>query len=252
MPNMDYDIWKETELTEKYLSGVRGAIPLAKEQIELILRIIDGCNIKVERIMDLGCGDGILAASILQQYANTEAVLLDISEPMIQAARNKLAKYSENLDFVLFDFGESRWTEMVKTKGLFSIIISGFSIHHQTDKKKMEIYSDIFKLLMPGGLFLNLDQVSSSTDRVSFLFDDYFIDSLYNMYDRNGIGKTRQEVAEEWYNREDIGVNKLAPVEKQCEWLREIGFGDVDCYFKVFEIALFGGRKPMISGDSLK
>ena len=36
----------------------------------------------------------------------------------------------------------------------------------------------------------------------------------------------------------------MASVEDQCEWLREIGFADVDCFFKVFELAVFGGRKP--------
>lgn len=243
MPDMDYDIWKATELTEKYLSGVRGAIPLAKEQIDLMLRIIGACDIEVERILDLGCGDGILAASILQQYTNASGVLLDISEPMIQATKDKLAKHY-NLDFVLFDFGNSQWTERVKAKGPFSVIISGFSIHHQTDKRKQEIYSEIIELLMPGGLFLNLENVSSSTNWVSKLFDDLFIDSLFNMYLTNGVEKTRQEVSDYWYNREDIEVNKLAPVEKQCDWLRQIGFSDVDCYFRTLEIALFGGRKP--------
>ncbi len=217
---------------------------MAKEQIELMLRIIDACNIKVERILDLGCGDGILAASILQKYTDASGVLLDISEPMIQVAKNKLVKYKEHFDFVLFDFGESRWAERVKAKGPFSVIISGFSIHHQTDERKQKLYSEIFNLLIPGGLFLNLENVSSSTKWVSSLFDEYFIDSLYNMHLLNGDGITRQGVSEEWYHREDIEVNKLAPVEKQCEWLREIGFCDVDCYFKVFEIALFGGRKP--------
>jgi hypothetical protein len=37
--------------------------------------------------------------------------------------------------------------------------------------------------------------------------------------------------------------NILAPVEEQCRWLRLIGFADVDCFLKVFELALFGGRK---------
>jgi hypothetical protein len=36
----------------------------------------------------------------------------------------------------------------------------------------------------------------------------------------------------------------LALVDVQCGWLREIGFQDVDCFFKVFELALLGGRKP--------
>jgi tRNA (cmo5U34)-methyltransferase len=65
------------------------------------------------------------------------------------------------------------------------------------------------------------------------------------MHLANGVEKTRQEVSEYWYNREDIEVNKLAPVEEQCNWLRQIGFSDVDCYFRILEIALFGGRKPV-------
>jgi len=33
-------------------------------------------------------------------------------------------------------------------------------------------------------------------------------------------------------------------VESQLDWLRELGFADVDCFFKAFELAVFGGRKP--------
>jgi hypothetical protein len=33
-------------------------------------------------------------------------------------------------------------------------------------------------------------------------------------------------------------------VEVQCQWLRQIGFGHVDCYLKIFELALFGGLRP--------
>jgi len=43
--------------------------------------------------------------------------------------------------------------------------------------------------------------------------------------------------------RPDKDENKIAPVEQQCGWLRDIGFNDVDCFFKLFEIAIFGGRK---------
>ncbi len=37
--------------------------------------------------------------------------------------------------------------------------------------------------------------------------------------------------------------NIIAPVETQCDWLREIGFIHVYCFMKLFEIALFGGIK---------
>ncbi len=48
----------------------------------------------------------------------------------------------------------------------------------------------------------------------------------------------------QFVNRADRAANILAPVEDQCRWLRAIGFRDVDCYFRIYELAVFGGRKP--------
>jgi tRNA (cmo5U34)-methyltransferase len=36
----------------------------------------------------------------------------------------------------------------------------------------------------------------------------------------------------------------LLDVHPQLEWLREIGFQQVDCHWKWRELALFGGIKP--------
>jgi hypothetical protein len=52
-------------------------------------------------------------------------------------------------------------------------------------------------------------------------------------------------VASTYDQRPDKAANILAPVEEQCAWLRAVGFVDVDCFFKAFELAVFGGRKPI-------
>src|SRR5262245_25000929 len=40
-----------------------------------------------------------------------------------------------------------------------------------------------------------------------------------------------------------LATRKLALVEPQLQWLREIGFEEVDCHWKWLELALFGGVK---------
>ena len=43
--------------------------------------------------------------------------------------------------------------------------------------------------------------------------------------------------------RPDRAANILALVEDQCAWLRTLGFRHVDCFWKYFELAIFGGVK---------
>jgi len=56
--------------------------------------------------------------------------------------------------------------------------------------------------------------------------------------------RTLQEIEQEYTTRPDKAANILASVELQCDWLREIGYEDVDCYMRIYELAVFGGRKP--------
>jgi acyl-CoA thioesterase len=50
------------------------------------------------------------------------------------------------------------------------------------------------------------------------------------------VGRTL--VAREWFHLPDKTENILASVEDQCQWLREIGFQDVDCFFKLLQLGV--------------
>jgi hypothetical protein len=81
---------------------------------------------------------------------------------------------------------------------------------------------EVFGLLEPGGVFLNLEHVSSPTPRLR----EQFLAAL-------GLAV-----------KEEDPSNRLLNVETQLRWLGEIGFADVDCYWKWLELALLGGVKP--------
>ncbi len=126
----------------------------------------------------------------------------------------------------------------------FNLVLSGLAIHHLPDGRKKELYQEIFDMLTPGGLFVNLEHVAPKSEWAKQAFDDFFVDSLWSHHQKRGGTKTRDAVGKEWYHRPDKTENTLASVEVQCQWLQEIGFVDVDCFFKVFQLALFGGKKP--------
>jgi tRNA (cmo5U34)-methyltransferase len=75
-------------------------------------------------------------------------------------------------------------------------------------ERKKELYAEVYRLLNAGGVFCNLEHVSSPSERLPEQF-------LLR------IGFTVET--------EDPS-NKLLDFETQLAWLREIGFADVDCH----------------------
>jgi len=237
-------IWKREDLSKRYLEGVRGAIPLADDQLKIIMMMVEKARPRPGNILDLGCGDGILGMAIMSKYPRTKGVFLDMSDTMIAAAKKKSGKLGRRCVFIAEDYGKPSWPGRVKKYGKFDVIVSGLSIHHQPDGRKKQIYREIFGLLKPGGLFLNLEHVSSPTPWLEKVFNEMFIDCIYRYHRAAGSKKTLAEIANTHYNNPLKDANILSPAEKQCSWLRKIGFKEVDCYLKVFELAIFGGIKP--------
>jgi SAM-dependent methyltransferase len=236
--------WKNTKLVGAYLNGIRGGIPLAKEQVDVALRLIDQAGIQVRRFLDLGCGDGFLGAVLLERYPESSGVFVDFSEPMLEAARERLEPFGERTRVEVANLAKQRWPEVLGDDDAFDVVISGFAIHHLTDERKRELYGEILELLAPAAFFINIEHVSSPTSLLTEAFDELLTDSFYEHQRSTGQDVTREQVAEEYVHRPDKQENILAPVEAQCNWLRELGYQDVDCYLKLFKLAVFGGRKP--------
>ncbi|MBE2225249.1 MAG: class I SAM-dependent methyltransferase [Anaerolineae bacterium] len=245
-------VWQGEVLAQTYLEGVRGAIPLANEQIDIMLRLIRASQPEVNWVLDLGCGDGILGTAVLDQYPQANGIFIDFSEPMLAAAQQRL-NGKPNAHTIFQDYGDREWLEKIQAihnsqftihNSQFDVIVSGYSIHHQPDDRKKEVYTELYHLLKPGGIFINIEHVQSADPWLETRFKELMVDKIFQLQQQNGNNKTWEDVDREFYSRPDKDANILAPVEDQCSWLREIGYQKVDIYLKIFELAVFGGIKP--------
>lgn len=170
----------------------------------------------VQRILDLGTGDGRLLALLKIDRPQVQSIAIDFSPTMLQAARTRFAG-DVTVEVLAHNLDES-----LPNLGSFDAVVSSFAIHHLTHERKRSLYTEIFALLEPGGIFCNLEHVASPTPKLHQRF-------------RQALGIAHEP--------EDPS-NKLLDVETQLVWLREIGFTDVDCYWKWLELALLIGFKP--------
>ena len=237
------EVWKLPAIVNRYLS-YRAAIPLAQEQIGVMMAILKTRDEPVESFLDLGCGDGILGATVLGEYPTARGVLADFSEPMLQQAREQLKEYADQLVFENMDYGDPDWIGKMQAYRRFDAVVSGYSIHHQPDSRKRQVYQEIFSILNPDGWFINIEHVSSVAQLNIDLFEKHYVTARYAIEKQEGGTRTFEQLAEEYRNRPDKAANILAPVELQCDWLREIGYEEVDCYFRIYELAVFAGRRP--------
>src|SRR5512139_2968832 len=106
---MGAESWKSAALVRTFLDGVRGGIPMAAEQIDAMLRVIDAHGGAVHHILDLGCGSGVLARALLARHPQAGCTLVDFSEPMLEAARAQLGTHEPRPQFVLADLGAPGW-----------------------------------------------------------------------------------------------------------------------------------------------
>jgi ubiquinone/menaquinone biosynthesis C-methylase UbiE len=236
------DVWKDQQLVTTFLTGVRAALPNAADQLEVMLRVLTFTDRPIRRVLDLGSGSGVLASAILDRFPDVEILLADFSEPMLDAARPRFPSPPHQLRMV--DFSTPAWVETVRDLAPFDAVVSGFAIHHQPDESKRRIYAEIFELLAPGAPFIHIEHVASASPWIEHQFNELLVDRLYAYDQATGGGRTREQVATDYVYRPDKAANILAPLETQLEWLRQIGYQDVDCLFKIYELSLFIGRKP--------
>lgn len=205
--------WVDPAWARRFLAE-RHAIPHRAEGLAVLAEVIPE---RVGRVLDLGTGDGILLAVVLDVRPGVAGVALDFSAEMLGRARERFAGVA-GVEVVEHDLDEPLPADL----GRFDLVVSSFAIHHCVPERQRALYGEVYGLLEPGGMFANLEHVASPTPELHEAF-------------LAAIGKTHSD---------DDPSNKLVLLDMHLGWLRDLGFADVDCFWKWRELALLAGTKP--------
>jgi SAM-dependent methyltransferase len=206
----EVNLWSSADHALEYLRRA-DSIP---HRVEGEATLLEFMPTAPRRILDLGSGGGRLLSLVKAARPHASFVALDFSPAMLETLKKLFASQSA-ITVVAHDL-----VNPLPALGEFDAIVSSFAIHHVPHLRKRSLYAEIFELLSPGGVFLNLEHVASPTLHLHAEF-------------LKAIAMGTEDPS-----------NKLLSLETQLTWLRELGFIDVDCHWKWRELALLAGTKP--------
>jgi SAM-dependent methyltransferase len=195
-------IWSDPERVTEYLAREIPHRDIAEEML------LEALPKRVGRVLDLGTGDGRLLALVSGRHPGVRGVGVDSSQPMLARARERFGADTQ-IELAVHDLKEP-----LTATAPFDVVLSGLAIHHLDDERKRALFGEIRELLVPGGVFANLDLVRSAGPQLHERF-------------RRSIGRV-----------EDDPEDRLAGLCEQLAWSRAAGFDEVDCHFKWLELAL--------------
>lgn len=184
---------------------------------------------RAPRVLDIGAGTGLLTSLVLQARPDAELTLLDASPAMLEHAPQRLGDAWERCTTVVGDAVDAL------PQGPFDAVVTALAVHHMPDDRKQQLYRLVLTRLAPGGVFVNAEQVAGPTPSLDERYAERWLAHTAEL------GATRHDHAEAEVR---MSMDLPAPVDVQCAWLRDAGFIDVDCFFKSWRFAVFGGWRP--------
>jgi tRNA (cmo5U34)-methyltransferase len=235
--------WDDKDFVNFYTDSANLIVLERQRSIRILLEIaaFHFTNLSGLRILDLGCGEGLITKLIHDKSPNNEFHLVDASEEMLSRARANLSGSKGNVSFRHLTFED--FSASPSEGGIYDLVFSANAIHHLDLTQKTALFAKIYKELKHGGLFLNNDVVhpsSAHSEEIQFqLWRNWMNETLEKNGRQSDIGKYDDIPSLYKNNLED----RPSGLWDQLQSLSKCGFRDVDCFYKYSIFAVYGGTK---------
>ena len=203
-------------------------IPYYREMLKALVANIPFKRSEKIKVIDLGCGTGTVSRLIKEYFPNAQIKCVDLAPSMLELAKEKLKTFKvitcEIADFVEFD-----------PKERFDVVATSLALHHiEPDKRKFSFYKKLFKWLKKDGVLINADVILATNKKTQQIYLNKWEEYILRSFNQKQVQQNYER-----YLRED----RPAILMTEIEWLKEVGFKNVDIYWKYFNFAVYGGTK---------
>ncbi len=225
----DNDVERFSDLDSGQTSTVDAALVM-----ELMTCAAASTTSPINRVLDIGCGAGnntLRLLQILQKVGTFDCDLLDLSEPMLSRAKQRVE--AAGAGRVRCHLGDFR--EVALGDEQYDVVIAAAVLHHlRDDDDWLRAFKKIYAITAPGGSVWISDLVSHETEAVQAMMWQRYGDYLTGLDDEAYKARVFEYIEIE---------DSPRPVTYQLDLLCTVGFSEVELLHKNSCFAAFGAVK---------
>src|SRR3989344_4238293 len=151
------DAWDNKEFAQDWDEEASKLNATRAEQLDILISILVDNYRPDYFVLDIGSGSGQVEDLILQRNPSIKIVGIDSAKPMIEIAKQRLAKYGDSFQIIEKDIMTIELPDL--PSGSYNYVFSCQVTHELNKEQKEELFKKIYSLLQPGGSFLIMDRI---------------------------------------------------------------------------------------------
>lgn len=213
--------WNDPTYAREWAAENTGENAARRRTLDLLMAVITDYLTTADvprRVLDVGCGHGVIAARLLRELEDVTLVGVDGSPPMLELAAETLAPFAGRVELAQVDFETMAPGDI--PGGPFGVAFAVQSIHNASDEGKKRALAGIRAALAPGGLFVLVDRILLASRDLFPVYATVWRTQGPEYYGQQREGNTYEEHDRGRAERGD----KPGSLEQNLLWLREVGF----------------------------
>jgi tRNA (cmo5U34)-methyltransferase len=239
----DIPHWDE-DLSRQHIDYGRYFIPEREQQMAIMTQLLKGVPGPIS-VLELCCGEGLLAEMVLSELPDVTYYGLDGSVLMLKIASDRLSHFGERVKLNKFELADVTWRKDYQD---VQAVVSSLAIHHLDGAGKQALFKDVYAMLATGGLFIVADMV----ELVSPVGRQVAADAWDEVVRQRATKLDGNTAALDFFLREGWNTYRYLDPEDidhpsllfdQLKWLEEVGFSAIEVHFMQAGHVLFSGWK---------